>query len=72
MVKNRNVIVEKIGEQRYNNELALMQQMEDNEDEEGRYKNYAIDYRGGDLKDKDLHKGYDEQVGIEGCRLSID
>lgn len=71
MIQNRNVIVNKIGEQRYNNELALMQAVED-EDDEGKFKNYAIDYRDQALKDKDLINGYSEQAGIEGCRLSID
>lgn len=71
MIKNRNVIVNKIGFDRYNNELALMQQIED-EDEEGKFKNYAIDYRDNALKDKDLVNGYYEDVGIEGCRLSVD
>jgi len=71
MMQNRNVIVDKIGEQRYNNELALMQAVED-EDDEGKFKNYAIDYRDEALKDKDLINGYNEQAGIEGCRLSID
>ena len=59
MMQNRNVIVDKIGEQRYNNELALMQAVED-EDDEGKFKNYAIDYRDEALKDKDLINGYNE------------
>jgi len=71
MVENRQMIVSKIGEQKYNNELALMQQI-GNDDEDGVFKTYSIDQRNQDLKDKDLAKGYNEQVGIDGCRMSID
>ena len=37
MVENRQMIVSKIGEQKYNNELALMQQI-GNDDEDGVFK----------------------------------
>ena len=59
MVENRQMIVSKIGEQKYNNELALMQQI-GNDDEDGVFKTYSIDQRNQDLKDKDLAKGYNE------------
>ena len=70
MVKNRNVIVNKIGERRYNNELALLEAMEG--DDEDVFKNYPLDRRDESLMDKELAKGFYEHVGIEGCRLSVD
>ena len=41
-------------------------------DDEDVFRNYPLDRRDEVLKDKELAKGFYEQVGIEGCRLSVD
>lgn len=71
MIKNKQIIVQKIGEQKYNNELQMIQQIDD-EDEQGLMNRITIDFRDSSLKDKELPKGYNEYVGVDGARLSLD
>ena len=71
MIKNKQIIVQKIGEQKYNNELQMIQQIDD-EDEQGLMNRITIDFRDNSLKDKELPKGYNEYVGVDGARLSLD
>ena len=72
MRENRAVIVKKIGEQRYEDELAVLEHLEVEEDVEGVFKQCQIDHRAEALADADLDPGYYQQVGAEGCRLSAD
>lgn len=72
MRENRAVIVKKIGEQRYEDELAVLEHLEVEEDVEGVFKHCCIDHRAQELADVDLGPGYHQQVGAEGCRLSVD
>lgn len=64
--------MKKIGEQRYNDELNLLEHLEVEEDVEGVFKHGVIDHRDNALKDVDLGPGYAQQVGSEGCKLSAD
>jgi ABC-type multidrug transport system fused ATPase/permease subunit len=73
MRENRAVVVARIGEQRYADELAVLEHLEIQEDVEGVFQGCRIDHR--DPKragDTELGPGYHQQVGAEGCRLSLD
>ena len=45
MIKNKQLIIDKIGEQKYNNELQIIQNIDD-EDDQGIHNRITIDFRG--------------------------
>jgi ABC-type sugar transport system ATPase subunit len=58
MRANRAAIVNRIGEQRYNDELAVLEHLEIEEDVEGVFEHCRIDRREEALTDVDLGPGY--------------
>jgi len=72
MRDNKAAIVKRIGERRYEEELAVLERLEIQEDVEGVFEHVCIDRREEGLKDVDLGPGFYQQVGVDGCKLSLD
>lgn len=74
MLANKDAIIAKIGEDKFEDECEVLEEMQDREMLEGIFQSEEglWDKRGSDLKTPDLPAGYGKTVGINGCKLSID
>jgi hypothetical protein len=72
MIKSRDAIINLIGEAKYNEELEVMQKIKDDFDKKGEFVAIEgnVDTRDSNLKDIELHKGFETQCGIKGGKLS--
>lgn len=74
MMANKDAIVGKIGQEKFDEECEVLEEMQDQEMLEGIFQCEAglWENRPSDKLTPELPKGYQKTVGINGCKLSID
>ena len=74
MEANKDAIVAKIGLEKFDEEIEVLEEMADQEALEGIFQSETglWDRRAEDLKEPELPRGYSKTIGTRGCKLSID
>ena len=72
MKKNKGALIALIGKKKYDEELALLQKMEEQENNKGDFAAIKgdVDERDILLKTQRLHEGFEITCGLRGCKLS--
>lgn len=72
MEKYKDELIKAIGEEKYKQELDVIQKMVEQERSKGMFEAMAgdVDSRDEKLKDIELHSGFTTQCGIKGGKLS--
>jgi ABC-type multidrug transport system fused ATPase/permease subunit len=72
MEKNKQSVVAKIGQAKYDEEIEVLKKLEEAELQKGNFEAIEgdIDTRGQELLDCELSTGYSTQCGLKGGKLS--
>lgn len=71
MEKNKDMILEIIDQAKYDEEITILKDMVRQEEEKGSFQVMGdIDRRKEELKDVDMHQGFQTNCGIRGGKLS--
>lgn len=72
MINCKNQMIEFLGEDKYNEEIAALEKLKEREEKKGVFVTEAgvIDRREESCKDIELHPGYDIKCGLKGGKLS--
>ena len=71
-MEKKNEIVEKVGQEKYDKNLIDLKRLNQKEANEGKFQGLKgeFDERTDDLKDPNLHNGFDVACGVKGGKLS--
>ena len=74
MEANKDTIVAKIGLEKFEEEIEVLEEMADQEALEGIFQSETglWDRHAEDLKEPELPRGYAKTIGTKGCKLSLD